>query len=79
MKYEGYRLARFAKPCPFCGNKRLATLTRERYENSHVDYGYNIIECEKCGAGISNCTMVRDDTYNNSVRAVLKVWNRRTA
>ena len=79
MKYEGYRLARFAKPCPFCGSKRLMILPRERYENGYADNGYNSIECENCGAGISNCTMVQNDTYNNSVRAVLKLWNRRAA
>jgi len=79
MRYEGYRLVRLAKPCPLCGSKHIAALSRERYENGYADSGYNTIRCENCGVEISNCTMVRDDTYNNSVRAVLKLWNRRAA
>lgn len=80
MKFgEGYVLAKFAKACPFCGSKRIRTMTHERYDNLHFsDTGYNSIECKGCGAFISNCTM-HESSYSESYSAVLKLWNKRAS
>ena len=79
MKNTGYVLAKFAKPCPFCGSKHLAALSRERFDELNSDrIGYSTIECDDCGARITNATLDATD-YSDSYRAVLKLWNRRCA
>ena len=80
MKFdEGYELAKFAKPCPFCGNKMIQTMSQDRYNKLHFhESGYNTIECKACHVVIRNCTM-KDSTRSESYIAVLKLWNKRVA
>ena len=76
---EGYELAKLAKPCPFCGNRILQTMSQNRYDELHFhESGYNSIECKVCHAVIRKCTM-KDSTRSESYRAVLKLWNKRTS
>ncbi len=76
---SGYVRARLAKPCPMCGSKHIITIDRDKFDRlGFSQTGYSSIECDNCGLEICNSTM-KDSTYGESYKAVLKLWNRRAA
>lgn len=77
-KYEWQRYARLAKPCPFCGGRRLVTESRESFDSSK-NKSCTYIECLDCGATIYGEAVVEGTDYNTAQRNALKLWNRRAA
>ena len=75
--------ARLAKPCPFCGSRKVITESREHFEAGETKTCC-YIECADCGATIYG-DPVRDESgrfvedYNTAQRGALKAWNRRAA
>lgn len=78
MKYEWEKIARFAKPCPFCGSHRVITENKENFDDA-VNKSCTYIRCENCGVSIYGDPVVGGIDYNEAQRNVLKVWNRRVS
>ena len=74
--------ARLAKPCPFCGSRKVVTEAKEHFE-SCGNKSCTYIECLNCGArlyGEVNYEKgLSDGTYNTAQRTVTKMWNRRAS
>lgn len=73
--------AKLAKPCPFCGSRKIKTLSRSFYEAKDMN-GATKMECESCGATLW-CFHDGDlsDTvdYNDITRKAIMQWNRRAS
>lgn len=81
MKMDWEKTAVLAKPCPFCGSRKVVTETKEHFETSNKSCSY--ISCLNCGAQLYGDVIYEngsyDTTYNNAQRTVLKMWNRRAS
>ena len=79
MNWE--KRAALAKPCPFCGSKRVVTETKDNFYYGNMSCTY--IKCLNCGAilfgEVVNENGSYERTYNEAQRIVLKMWNRRAS
>lgn len=81
MKMDWAKPARLAKPCPFCGSKKIVTESREHFEASKCKTCTNF-QCTECGAMLYSMPVRSSDgwfsqDYNVVQRKALKMWNRR--
>ena len=43
-----------ARPCPVCGSLERQHLHRQRFEDGSLGTGYDVVVCQKCGAGFAD-------------------------
>ena len=78
MTFEWEKIARLAKPCPFCGSRKVITETSDHFEDA-VNKTCTYIRCSECGVEIYGEADIDGVYYNQAQRNVLKVWNRRAS
>lgn len=83
LKQDWERIALEAKPCPFCGSKNIATMSRDGHKESKYR-ATSYIRCLNCGVQVYGDTVRGDDgeyktDYDTVQHQVLKVWNRRAS
>ena len=80
-KLDFQKKAVFAKPCPFCGSKKVITEKKDHFYESNKCCSY--ISCLNCGAQIYGDVIYEngsyETSYNKAQHIVLKMWNRRVS
>ncbi len=81
MKMDWEITAILAKPCPFCGSRKIVTETKEHFEEGNKSCSY--LECLNCGAQlygeVDYENGLSDGTYKTAQRTVHRMWNRRAS